>query len=243
MLGPLDCLKIEKNWLAITQEFKHFNHNPVLIAVTKTRSMEEILFLYKLGQRHFGENRVEELLPKSLGLKDSCPEIHWHFIGAYQQNKLNKLLTIDAPLCIHSLVTRQHVEKLHKKLNDITSLQKNTNISYFVQVNTSGEEQKSGLEIESDELQELFRIINDYPINSPKFLGLMTMANLITEKRTEKETEMAKNCFLSLASKLALAKIKYPTLCWSSSMGMGQDYQEALMAGSNYVRIGSRLFD
>ncbi len=69
---------------------------PCLVAVSKTKPAEDIIIAYNAGQRHFGENYVQELVEKANlnEIKEKCPEIRWHFIGHLQKNKVNKLLGI-----------------------------------------------------------------------------------------------------------------------------------------------------
>lgn len=99
-----------------------------LIAVSKMQPIELIKEAYDLGQRDFGENYVQELVEKSQALKDCCPEIRWHFIGALQSNKINQLVKN-----VHGLVAIQTVDSL-SKFEKIVKAFEGQEIDLFIQV-------------------------------------------------------------------------------------------------------------
>lgn len=199
-------------------------YNAHLIAVSKTKPSSDIALLYELGQRDFGENKVQELLEKSNELNKSCPEINWHFIGNLQSNKINMLLKVKNLKSIHSVDSIKLLEKLISKKVD-------HKIGIFLQVNTSGEEEKSGFE-ELSELQRAVELIKTS--DSFYFQGLMTIGKI----RTENFFEDAKKSF----SKLVELKNQLNDSNIQLSMGMSADFELALQYGSNWVRVGSSIF-
>ncbi len=185
-----------------------------LIAVSKTYPASDIKLAYELGQRDFGENKVQELAQKAAELVKTCPEIRWHLIGPLQSNKINLLTKVPHLYAIHSIDSLKILDKIHGK----------TQAKLFLQVNTSGEEEKHGFAI-NEVTQELIRKYNIY--------GLMTLSKI----RTENFETDAKKCFSQLAQ---LKKRLNPEL--KLSMGMSSDYKMALELGSDYLRIGSLIF-
>lgn len=187
-----------------------------VIAVSKQRSIEEIKIAYDLGCRDFGENRIPEALEKMAVLPQ---DINWHFIGALQKNKVNK--AIGHFTLIHSVDTPELAEKIAK-----SSEAANLTTSILLQVNTSGEASKQGLNPEAwrPHLESLFSLKNI------EIKGLMTMAPL-----TE-DTAIIRKTFHSLRE--FRDELKLPLL----SMGMSHDYEIALEEGANLLRIGTAIF-
>jgi hypothetical protein len=195
-----------------------------LLVVSKTQSLDDIRALYEAGQRDFGENRVQELEEKDQALSD-LKELRWHLIGHLQSNKIPKLNKISRLVAIHSVDDLELTEKL------IKGLRLSHPVGLFLQVNTSGEDEKSGFEVEADlklAAQKLSKI------SSPVFFqGLMTMGTI----RTEDVTGEAHRCFSALK---ALKDALNPAL--ELSMGMSGDYLIARDHGSDWVRVGSKIF-
>jgi pyridoxal phosphate enzyme (YggS family) len=200
-----------------------------LIAVSKTYSIEKIHSLYELGQRHFGENRVQELMEKSQMLARTCPEICWHMIGPLQSNKINQLFKVENLYAIHSVDRLELIESIEKK-----KLQNSRPIKIFIQINTSHEEQKHGF----SGLDNLAFVIETCKkITGIKLVGFMTMATY----RTEDKAGEARRCFADL-KQLALKFQPINEYPLELSMGMSDDYQYALEYGTDWVRIGSAIF-
>jgi pyridoxal phosphate enzyme (YggS family) len=196
-----------------------------LVAVSKTKPIEDILELYHLGQRDFGENYVQELVEKYQQLPK---DIRWHFIGHLQSNKV-KLI---APFV--SLIHSVDSEKL---LNEIDKQAKKNNrvIDCLLQVYIAKEETKFGLD--AIELHSIITRIFDTDSGKEKSLhnvcikGFMGMASFTNDQKiVKKEFEFLKSLF-----------DKYSTFD-ILSMGMSADYKMAIEEGSNMVRIGSLLF-
>jgi hypothetical protein len=195
-----------------------------LVAVSKTRPVEDIKALYDLGQRDFGENYVQELAAKAEQLPK---DIRWHFIGHLQTNKV-KLI---APF-IHLI----HVVDSLKLLQEINKqgFKNNRVIDCLLQVHIAKEETKFGLD--ESELQELINQSTNQPVNNARIGGLMGMASFTENMNTVRdEFRYLKTLFDKQA--------QFPNSSFNIlSMGMSSDYHIAVEEGSNMVRIGSLLF-
>jgi pyridoxal phosphate enzyme (YggS family) len=200
----------------------------ILVAVSKTRPAGDISELYDLGQRHFGENYVQELSDKQSQLP---ADIHWHFIGHLQSNKVKQI----APFVylihgVDSLKLLQEINKQAKKANRI--------IDVLLQVHIAKEETKFGLD--EKELESIFSNGNNEltGLNNTCIKGLMGMASFTDD------TAVIKNEFSYLQSLFyKYSQRQVPnTQLQVLSMGMSSDYAIAIEKGSNMVRIGSLLF-
>lgn len=197
-----------------------------LVAVSKTKPVEDILELYQLGQRDFGENYVQELVDKQAQLPK---DIRWHFIGHLQSNKVKYI----APFVhlIHGVDSASLVKEINKQA------QKNGRIiDVLLQVFIASEETKYGLD--ENELVSIVEGFGKAEFGNVRVVGLMGMASF-TEDLTIVRTEFKKlkQLFDSLPS-TGNVNIKPQFL----SMGMSADYPIAIEEGSNMVRIGSLLF-
>lgn len=197
-----------------------------LIAVSKTRSDQEICMAYRAGQRHFGENKVQELAHKAENLASDCPDIIWHFIGHLQSNKVNKLLSIPQLKYIHSIDDLEILDKILQK----KSLQC---LKLFLQVNTSHEQEKAGFENQ----QELIEAAKKIQASAYDLQGLMTISKI----RTDDFTKDAHLCFAKLLE-LKLALDQKLQINLDLSMGMSNDYTIALEYQSDWVRVGTAIF-
>jgi PLP dependent protein len=200
-----------------------------LLAVSKTKSIEEIQALYDLGQRDFGENYVQELVEKQALLPR---DIRWHFIGHLQTNKVKFI----APF----VYMIQSVESL-KLLQEIDKHAAKNNRSVFclIQIFIAREETKFGLN--EDELDSLIITVNqnrqDGKFSHSLVGGCMGMASL-TDDTAEIRSEFRhlRHIFSKIISGFPADPVK------NLSMGMSSDYQIAVEEGSTMVRIGSLLF-
>ena len=208
---------------------KFLNKNYTCVAVSKTKPEKSIKELYDFGYRHFGENKVQELVIKN---KNLPKDIHWHMIGHLQTNKVK--MVVPFVYLIHSVNSLKVLSKINKESEKIG---KKTNC--LIQINISNEESKYGFSI--NEIKKII-INNDLNnFNSIVIKGLMGMASFSDDKL------LIKNEFKNLKNLYELIKnnfesnnnnIDFDTL----SMGMSNDYEIALNEGSNMVRIGSLLF-
>jgi len=197
-----------------------------LVAVSKTKPVEDILELYQIGQRDFGENYVQELVDKQAQLPK---DIRWHFIGHLQSNKVKYI----APFVhlIHGVDSASLLKEINKQA------QKNGRIiDVLLQVFIASEETKYGLD--ENELVSIVEGFGKAEFGNVRVVGLMGMASF-TEDLTIVRTEFKKlkQLFDSLPSS-GNVNIKPQFL----SMGMSADYPIAIEEGSNMVRIGSLLF-
>lgn len=194
-----------------------------LVAVSKTRSVEEIRAALAAGVRHLGENRVQEALPKWQALQGSGAV--WHLIGSLQTNKVGQALEF-ADL-IHSLDRPELARTLHTRAERL-----GRRIDCLVEVNTSGEESKHGLAPEA--LMPFLREMGQW--GTINVLGLMTMAPLAA-------SGLAARFYFRRLRELADSARELPgvQMQWLS-MGMSGDYEAAIAEGANLVRIGTAIF-
>lgn len=193
-----------------------------LVTVSKTHPVEIIQQVYDLGQRVFGENKVQELIEKHPKLPQ---DIQWHLIGHLQTNKVKYIAAfIDTIQSVDSEKLLIEIDKQAER-ND-------RKIKVFLQVKIAEEDTKYGLEI--DEAKELFLNYLNGQFPNIIILGLMGMATFTENKnQVKKEFSVLKHLFdqLSVTSQLE-----------TLSMGMSDDYLTAIETGANSVRIGSAIF-
>jgi len=195
-----------------------------LVAVTKTQPPQEIDTALAAGILCIGENRVQEAETKLPLLTHPVPQ--FHFIGHLQTNKGNKLMAL-RPALIHSLDSPDTAAKIHDWL-----AQHNATQDVLVQVNTSGEASKSG--VEPGEAMAFCRSLSVWP--RLRLRGLMTIGALTTD------SERIRQCFRLLrALRDELTTTGY-TEATELSMGMSGDFELAIEEGATLVRLGSVLF-
>ena len=193
--------------------------NVQLVAVSKTKPVEEIAALYQLGQRDFGENYVQEMVGKSKMLPS---DVRWHFIGHLQTNKV-KLIASFVQL-IHGVDSLKLLKEINKQAAKAGRV-----IDCLLQVHIATEETKFGLD--KEEVEQIMSTLKTMPLSNVNIRGLMGMASLTADERQiKKEFDDLKSLFDSVEGVDIL------------SMGMSGDYQIAIGSGSNMVRIGSLLF-
>jgi pyridoxal phosphate enzyme (YggS family) len=201
-------------------------HKATLVAVSKTRSDEEILSIYDLGQRIFGENRVQALTEKY----ESLPkDIEWHLIGHLQKNKVKYIAPFVQMIhSIDSFELAEVVDKQAKKNNRV--------IDALIQVKVATESTKFGLdESHTSETIEKIKTLQNIRIR-----GLMGMASFTSDQvQVRSEFKHLKSIFDRLKENVFLNQDNFDVL----SMGMSGDYKIALEEGSTMVRIGSLLFN
>lgn len=210
----------------INQKIK--NYPARLVVVSKTRSLEEIKKIYDLGQRDFGENRVQELMDK----KDDLPgDIKWHLIGHLQTNKVKYI----APFAhmIHSVDSR----KIWKEINKEAKKNERT-IQILLQIKIADEDSKYGFE--GDEILELLEKIPADMYSNTEVCGVMGMATFTDDMdQVRGEFKTLKNYFEQIKEKYFKNKDSFKEI----SMGMSGDYEVALDEGSTMLRVGSIIFE
>lgn len=201
---------------------KQLPDDVTLVAVSKNHPSDKIQEVYDLGQRVFGENKVQEMLEKQVVLPQ---DIQWHLIGHLQTNKVKYI----APFV--SLIQSVDSEKLLIEI-DKQALKNNRKIDVLLQVKIAEEDTKTGLEI--SETKEIFLKYQQGNFPNINIIGLMGMASFVDDKdQVEREFSFLKRLFdqLSLQKKLDIL-----------SMGMSDDFPLAIQCGANSVRVGSAIF-
>lgn len=213
-----------KNKIEEAEKASKYKKDVTLIAVSKTKPVSDIQEVYDLGQRDFGENKVQELLQKY----DELPkDIRWHLIGHLQTNKVKQV--IGKTYLIHS------VDSLHlASVISAEAVKKNITVDILVQVNISEDENKYG--VSNEDVIQLIKDISILPNINIK--GLMTIGKN-TENRHEIQQYFADLFKLSIDIKA----LNIDNVCMNFlSMGMSSDYDLAILEGSNMIRIGTGIF-
>ncbi|MGV6861252.1 MAG: YggS family pyridoxal phosphate-dependent enzyme [Putridiphycobacter sp.] len=214
------CKNIEKIKVKLHDNIK-------LLAVSKTKSIDDILETYKCGQLDFGENKVQELTTKY----ESLPKnIHWHFIGHLQSNKVKYI----APFIylIHSVDSLKILKEINKQ-----AIKNNRIIDVLLQLHIGQEESKFGFS--NSEIFLLFENEQFKNLKNIRICGLMGMAtNTSDEKIILQEFNVLTDVFKILQTKY----FKNKSFFQIKSFGMSNDYELAIDSGSNLVRLGSSIF-
>ena len=195
------------------------SHDIKLVAVSKNRTLDEILDAYKNGQVIFGENKVQELVNKH---KKLPKDIEWHMIGHLQTNKVKEI----APFIslIHSVDSEKLINEIDKRAG-----QNNRKINCLLQVHIAEEQNKYGFNI--SQVEEIVSKINTF--QNIQVIGLMGMAtHTDNQQKINMEFDKLKKLYEKFKNN------HFNTL----SMGMSNDYLLAIKNQSNMIRVGSALF-
>lgn len=212
-------MSIEKNYQNILSQLPE---NVKLVTVSKMNPADKIKEVYDLGQRAFGENKVQELLEKQPVLPQ---DIEWHLIGHLQTNKVKFIAEFI------SMIESVDSEKLLKEINK-EALKNNRKINVLLQVKIAKEETKFGLTV--DETKEIFNKYLNGNFPNVEIKGLMGMASFVEdESQIREEFGTLKGLFDELSALKSLETL---------SMGMSGDFPLAIECGSNSVRVGSAIF-
>ena len=198
-----------------------------LVAVSKTKPVEDILSIYHCGQKVFGENKVQELCSKF----ESMPkDIEWHLIGHLQTNKVKYIAPFVSLIhAVDSLKLLQEINKQAQKHNRV--------INCLLQIYIAKEESKFGLDF--DEAISILHSPEFVALEHINIVGLMGMAtNTDDQSIVKKEFTQLEKFYQELKKDNNIAHCNFSTL----SMGMSNDYALAIDCGSNMVRIGSSIF-
>ncbi len=200
-----------------------------IVAVSKTFPTWFIRALYDLGHRHFGENKVQELVSKVCHFRETevLDDIHWHMIGHLQRNKARDVVKVADSF--HALDTFRLARELNRRAEATERY-----LSCFVQVNISGEDSKRGAE--PDDVHTFVSSLAQF--EHLRIVGLMAMAEPVSDPENVRH-EFAKMRTLMdsyPARDSPNAELKY------LSMGMSQDYEVAVEEGATHIRIGSAIF-
>ena len=214
---------IVNNLLSIQSEIKlkinelNFkNYQPNIVAVSKTFSMQDILPLINHGHIHFGGNKVQEAIEKWTNLKNDFKHLKLHMVGKLQTNKVKYVV----PLFdyIHSVDNIKLAEKISKE-----QIKNNKKMKLFIQINIGNENQKTG--ISEDRLENFFNICTkELDLN---IIGIMCLPP------NDNQSSKYFSKMIQLIKKIKLKE---------TSMGMSNDYLDAVSYQSTYLRIGSKIF-
>jgi PLP dependent protein len=210
-----------------------------LIAVTKYAAPEQVREILQLGVGDLGENKVQNLTQRAAQINEfhqrqlqrgdgSIPaKLRWHMIGHLQRNKVKQVLPLVA--CIHSIDSLRLAEEI-----DIVAAKANRRVPVLLQVNSSEEPQKSGVAVGA--AVHLAEQLDSMP--NLQFVGLMTMAALDADEKTIRHT--------FTRTREIFEEMKWHKIGGNSlkhlSMGMSNDFEQAILEGATMVRIGSALF-
>lgn len=215
-----DFMSIAEN---ITKFKNEIPEEVTLVAISKTKPENDILEAYNVGQRIFGENKIQEMTEKWEKLPK---DIKWHMVGHVQRNKVKYMAEyVDLIHAVDSLKLLKEIEKQAKKYD--------RTISCLLQIKIAEEDTKYGIDV--DEAKDILRSDAYRKMAHVKVVGLMGMATF-TEKdeKVRKEFSFLKTTFEDLKSEYS----SFNTL----SMGMSGDYKIAIDCGSTMIRIGSSIF-
>jgi pyridoxal phosphate enzyme (YggS family) len=197
-----------------------------LVAVSKTKPLSDLLEAYNIGQRIFGENKIQEMVAK---YNEMPKDITWHMIGHIQRNKVKYM----APFVslIHAVDSLRLLAEINKQ-----ALKNNRIINCLLQVKIATEESKFGLS--ENEVLNLLASEEIKTFQNIKIVGLMGMATFTNnQEQLQKEFEMLK-CIFDNLTHLKSSNYNLKTL----SMGMSDDYPIAIKNGSTMIRVGSSIF-
>lgn len=196
----------------------------LLVAVSKTVGPDGVAAALQGGARDFGENRPDQIVPKS----QAFPEARWHFIGNIQSRRIPEIVA--ASSLIHSLYQLRHAEKIERAAAELGKVQ-----DVLIEVNVSGEESKSG--VAPAEAAALVKACAALP--HVQVRGLMTMA-------PAGDRAAARSAFAGLAALADDIRAELPEAQAAAftelSMGMSDDWREAIPLGATIVRVGRAIF-
>ncbi|MCZ8331268.1 MAG: YggS family pyridoxal phosphate-dependent enzyme [Flavobacterium sp.] len=200
--------------------------NVTLVAVSKTKPVEDLMEAYNAGQRIFGENKIQEMTEK---WQQMPKDIEWHMIGHVQSNKVKYM--VPYVKLIHGVDSLKLLKEINRQ-----AVRWRKKINCLLQIHIAEEETKFGLD--ENELIELLNSDEFKEMSNIKVIGLMGMATFTeNQEQIKKEFNYLKSLF-DKYKKLSTENCQLTTL----SMGMSGDYQLAIDCGSTMVRIGSSIF-
>lgn len=214
-------------WKEIVEELSA--KDVTLVAVSKTKPVADIIDLYELGQRDFGENYVQELVDKQPQLP---ADVRWHYIGHLQSNKVKYI----APFVhmVHAVDSFKLLVEINKQ-----AAKNDRVIDVLLQLHIADEESKFGMS-ETDIIEAMdYYTAQQEQLQHIRICGLMGMATFTDdEQQLRSEFQRLHNLFQNLKQSYFIGKPYFNTC----SMGMSSDYSIAVEEGSTLVRIGSLLF-
>ncbi|MGN0288343.1 MAG: YggS family pyridoxal phosphate-dependent enzyme [Lachnospiraceae bacterium] len=220
---------IQENVKSVLQKIEEANQKKEgkgasLIAVSKTKPVEDIRQVYDCGIRDFGENKVQEILEKY----DLLPkDIRWHMIGHLQRNKVKYI--VDKVALIHSVDSLRLAQEIDKE-----AAKKGIVMPVLIEINIAAEDSKYG--VSPKDCEELIRQIST--LSSVRIKGLMTVAPYVENAEENRQYfKIMKQLYVDIINK-NIDNVDMEFL----SMGMTGDYQVAIEEGADYVRVGTGIF-
>ena len=213
MHSILDNLNVTKNKVSDIINKKQLKTNPNIIVVTKTFSLNNIIPLLQNGHIHFGENKIQEVEEKWPEVRKQYKNLQLHMIGKLQSNKVKKAVKLFD--YIHSLDSKRLAVKVFEAQKEFKK-----NIKLFIQVNLAEEEQKSGIAL--NDLDQFYNYCT-------KELFLDIIGLMCLPPATSDSTKYFK-ILKQASNKLNLSEL---------SMGMSSDFEEAVLNGSTFLRLGT----
>lgn len=211
----------------ITELLKKIPKNVCLVAVSKTKPLADLQEAYNIGQRVFGENKVQELTEKHEKLPK---DIQWHMIGHLQTNKV-KYISPFVTL-IHSVDSIKLLHEINKQ-----GAKNNRVLDCLLQVHIAEEDTKFGFDFK--EVSDFLKSEELANLSNIRIKGLMGMATFTEDiTKVKREFESLNMLFQQLKNDISQSNVTLETL----SMGMSGDYDLAIAAGSNMIRVGSSIF-
>ncbi len=226
-----NLIKLKKNIERVCRSSGRNAGEIHLIAVSKTFPAEAVSSALDFNVLDFGENKVQELVYKHEALQDRI--LNWHLIGHLQTNKVKSVVPF--AYLVHSVDSFKLALRIQSEAAKIGKT-----VKCLVQVNTSGEEQKSGCSV-----QETLKIVKEISLfENVKVKGLMTIAKMITDDDGETGKNIVRENFKTLKNLFdEIKSMNIPGIDMKYlSMGMTQDFDIAIEEGSNMLRIGSAIF-
>ncbi len=215
---------VEERVQAACQRAGRSREEVTLIAVSKTKPLPLLEEAYSAGMRHFGENKVQEMMDKIPAMAE---DIHWHMIGHLQRNKVKYLIGKTA--LIHSVDSLRLAEEISAQ-----SVKKGVVTDILIEVNIAEEESKFG--IFGDEAMRLVRDVA--ALQGVHICGLMTIAPFVSDPE---DNRLYFRQIKQLSVDIAREKIDNVDMCMLS-MGMTGDYEVAIEEGATFVRVGTGIF-
>ncbi len=216
-------MSLRENWNLLQRELQELSYSKVtIIAVSKTKPIELIQEALELGIKVFGENRIQEGIEKFLPLREAGKTFELHHIGPVQTGTLRKLFGLFQ--FTHGVGSVSSLQALSKQ-----SEKSKQNLGFFLQANLTGETSKHGFDRQS--LVKVLQEVSKYETEYLRFIGVMTMGPsnedpILTRKVFQECNQIRKDY-------CPQAKL---------SMGMSGDYKIALEEGTDFIRIGSKIF-
>jgi pyridoxal phosphate enzyme (YggS family) len=209
-------MTVLNNYINIKNIVNKISRDITIVAISKKTSLDQIIPLIDYGHFHYGENKVQEATQKWKNIIINHSNLRLHFVGPLQTNKVEEAVNLFS--YIHSLDS----EKLAIKLN---KSEKNSNkkLKYFIQVNIGNEKQKSGIDINN---------LNNFV----KFCNIELNLNIIGLMCLPPINKDPKQYFIKLKELSLINNLK------QHSMGMSNDYIEAVKNGATFIRVGSSIF-